>query len=264
MLKLHPAVLCIIALGLSACGKKAANDGIADAGPPAKAVDAPATAAKLPETPKPKTPEVPQPQPQTPETPEVPQKNAGTSAAVPTLADGPDVCFRAVAKHLGADAKVSEISSSFSPGNAIDSNARAPEGQLTSCTVQYQNPEDPRKLLSASLNIATGEFEAPVPVELTVTGNAATFKLENYLIPLSKVNAAALSSVMEGQKAKLSTVYSRYAWDSIALMAPGAFDRVHTLRLDVRGRLAANDIKGNGYASVSVDGKKIIRNFLKP
>jgi hypothetical protein len=115
------------------------------------------------------------------------------------------------------------------------------------------------------LDIKSGSFSEPQPVEISVMGgNAATFNLEDYLIPLAKVDAAALKSVMESQKAKLGSVYSRYAWSRVSLMAPGAFSDKHMLRLDVDGRLASNDIKEDGYASVSVDGRTIKTNYLIP
>lgn len=190
---------------------------------------------------------------------------SSTAAAIPTLAEGPDVCFRAIAKHLGADAKVSEITSFFSVGKEIDPSDSKPAGEMTTCTVQYQNPDDPRKLLSTRLDLQSGKFSPPDPVEITVMGgNAADFRLEDYLIPLSQIDAAALSSVMEAQKARLSGVYGRYAWSGVRLSAPGPFSDKHTLRLDVTGRLAANDIKEDGYASVSTDGKKITTDHLLP
>jgi len=192
-------------------------------------------------------------------------KAEGATVAASTLADGPDVCFRAIAKHLGADTKVSEITSFFSVGSEIDSNNTKPAGEMTNCTVKYQSPDDPRKLVSTGLDIRSGKFDAPKPIEIRVTGgNAAEFKLDDYLIPLSKINAAALASVMEAQKARLNGVYSRYAWSGVRLSPPDPFSDTHTLRLDVEGRLASNDIKENGYASVSTDGKKITSDHLTP
>lgn len=190
---------------------------------------------------------------------------AGETATATNLAEGPDVCFRAIAKHLGANAKVSEIVSFFSPGSEIDGDATEPAGQMTVCKVEYQDPNDPRKLLSTQLDVKSGIFSEPSPVEITVTGGgAATFKLEDYLIPLAKVDAAALKSVMDGQKAKLGGIYDRYAWSGVRLMAPGAFSDKHSLRLDLTGRLAANDVKQVGFASISIDGRTVTGNRLLP
>lgn len=190
---------------------------------------------------------------------------AGTGDPKFSLADGPDVCFRAVVKQLGASAKVSELTSFFSVGKDIDPSASAPAGAMTTCTVQYQNPQDPRKLLEVSMDVKTGAFEQPRPVEITVMGgDAAKFNLEEHLIPLAQVNAAGLKTVMDGQQASMDKIYGKHAWSGVRLEAPGAFDPKHTLRLDIDGRLASNDIKDGGYASVSIDGKTIRRNFLKP
>lgn len=188
----------------------------------------------------------------------------GALAEAPTLADGPDVCFKAITKHLGADTKVSEITSFFSTGSEIDSSDSRPQGQMTICTVEYQSPDDPRKLVSTRLDLASGEFSPPQPIEITVMGNAAEFNLEDYLVPLSQINASGLASVMEAQKSKLGDVYSRYAWSGVRLSAPDAFNDKHTLRLDVEGRLASNDIKESGYASVSLDGRTITADHLTP
>ena len=59
--------------------------------------------------------------------------DAAPAFATPTLADGPDVCFRAIAEHLGADAKVSDINSRFDA-----------DGTLEICTVDDPNPADAR------------------------------------------------------------------------------------------------------------------------
>ena len=188
----------------------------------------------------------------------------GRSVPALTLASGPDVCFREVAKKFGPDIKVSEITSFFSAGEAIAGRSSEPRGQMTTCTVSFQNPSDPRKLLSASFNTRTGTFGEPNPVEITVMGNAANFRLEDHVIPLSRVNAAALTGVMDAQAKRLESVFGDYAWSGVRLSGPDAFSRTHTLRLDLDGRLAANDIKESGYASVSLDGKRITANHLMP
>ena len=189
---------------------------------------------------------------------------AKRSAPALTLASGPDVCFREIARKFGPDIKVSEVTSFFSAGEAISGRESQPRGELTTCTVSFQNPSDPRKLLSASFNTRTGTFGEPNPVEITVMGNAANFRLDDHVIALSRVNAAALTGVMEAQAQRLKSVYGDFAWSGVRLSGPDAFSRTHTLRLDLDGRLAANDIKESGYASVSLDGKRITANHLMP
>ncbi|KHL26574.1 hypothetical protein PK98_09395 [Croceibacterium mercuriale] len=186
-------------------------------------------------------------------------------AAALNIADGPDVCFRAIAQHLGPDAKVAEINSFFSSGEAIDSSDDEPQGQLTVCSVQYQDPADARKLLGTSMNVQTGEFEAPSRIDITVTGgDASEFKLADYIIPLAQVNAAGLAPFMEAQKGPMGKIYSSFAWSGVRLMSPGVFSDVHVLRLDIDGRLATNDIKESGYAEFAVDGTTLKSNNLEP
>jgi hypothetical protein len=227
-------ILPALALGLSSCG---GGDKAAD-GPPEKGAATAQSSAAAP---------------------------SGGSATAFNLAAGPDVCFKAIAKHLGADAKVSEMTSFFSTGADLGSvSSSEPAGTMTMCKVDYQSPDDPRKLVSTSMDTKTGEFSAPQQMEITVMGDAASFRLEDHLIPLSQVNAAGLTGIMEAEKAKLKGVYSSHAWSGVRLMGPGAFSDVHTLRLDLDGRLAANDIKNSGYASVSIDGKKVTADHLMP
>ena len=228
-------VLVACSLSLAACGGK--NDASADAGALVSNIQVPAMTA-------------------------VGLSEGGRSKF--TLADGPDACFRGVAKQLGPNAKVAELTSFFSPGKEIDPSASEPEGAMTTCTVQYQNPQDPRKLLEASMDVKDGTFSPPRPVEITVMGDASNFKLEEHLIALSQVNAAGLKAIMDGQKASMDQIYSKHAWSGVRLEAPDAFDAKHTLRLDLDGRLASNDIKAGGYASISTDGKTIVHNLLKP
>jgi len=236
MVKPISAALCLLAtatLSLSACGKE--NDATTGAANVAAAQADTAGGSDAPEV------------------------------AALNISQGPDVCFRAIAKHLGPDAKVSEINSFFSSGKEIDSSDDEPQGQLTVCSVQYQSPADPRKLLGTSLNVRTGQFAAPSPVDITVTGgDAAEFKLADYVTPLAQVNAAALAPFMEAQKGAMSKIYSAFTWSGVRLMSPGAFSNVHVLRLDIEGRLAANDIKESGYAEFAIDGKTLKSNNLKP
>ena len=193
-------------------------------------------------------------------------KEVPVPRTIETMAhEGPAACFNSVAQHLGADVKVHEILSFFSPGSDIRSHASKPAGEMTLCIVEYQNPDNPRRLLRMNLNLGTGEFRPPEPVEVrAMRGNPADFKLDDVLIPLSRLHPEALTALMEAQKARLSRAYSQYAWSGIRLEAPDVFRPTHTLRIDLDGRLAGNELQKSGYASVTVDGKKIIRDHLMP
>lgn len=176
--------------------------------------------------------------------------------------DGIDVCFREVRKALGADGRVSEIISYFSAGADVDPGDDEPKGTLTTCRVDYQSPEDKRKLLRMSMDMHTGAFEPPSKVELSVTGDAASFNLDDYVVEMSKVDTAPLQAFMDSQKPALDKVYSAYAWDDIRLDAPGAFSNTHRLAVRLTGRFKSNDLENTGDAMLSINGKTVLDNDL--
>lgn len=180
-----------------------------------------------------------------------------------SLSDGIDICFKQVKEKLGYEAKISTIRASFAPGGEIDPrNINKPQGAMTTCTVTYQNPADPKKLLSMHMETRSGEFQKPRQVEIRVTDNPSKFNLDDYLISFDKIDLSSLPAFMTSQEKSLSEYYAKFAWSGVSLSAPGAFSREHLLRIDVEGRLAVNDIKSSGYASLSVDGKKVAKNRL--
>ncbi|MCB2089487.1 MAG: hypothetical protein R3E18_03110 [Sphingomonadaceae bacterium] len=186
----------------------------------------------------------------------------GMSGGEMNLAAGPDACFKAVAAEIGNDAKVSEITTMFSPGSEVDSSASEPAGAVTICSAYYQNPEDPRKLLSITYVPALGGFTDPAEVEISTRGNAADFNLDDYLMPLSDVKAAELSQVFEANADKLAEKYSTYAWTGVDLVEPGQFRDDFALRISYVGRLKSNDVKDEGYAIIALDGKTVTEDKL--
>ncbi len=180
-----------------------------------------------------------------------------------SLRDGIDICFNKVKEKLGDKAKVSTIRASFASGGEIDPRkAGRPQGMMTNCTVSYQNPEDPRKLLNMRMDSKTGEFNKPRLVEIKVMGDPSKFDINDYLISLDRIDLSPLPAFMASQEKKLSEYYSKFAWTGVSLSAPGTFSKVHHLRVDVEGRLAVNDIKDSGYAGLSIDSKVINNNRL--
>src|SRR5690606_22212038 len=93
-----------VALALSACGNNADTPSATAADAATDATSAPAVAAPP------------------------------AQAQALTFADGPDVCFRAVADALDPATPVSEITSAFDD-----------EGRLEVCPAEYQNPADERQ-----------------------------------------------------------------------------------------------------------------------
>lgn len=191
--------------------------------------------------------------------------DTAASASQLTLAQGPDVCFRAVVKQLTADAKVVQFVSRFSAGTEIESTDTAPQGQLTECMVTYQDPADRRKLLRIEMDPATGSFGAPMPVEIKVSGDASGFKLDDQVISLTKLNVAGLAKAMETQKPRLDKTMSRYAWTVVQLYGDGTRDfgpDGYVLRLDVVGRVAGNDVQKRGYMTYSVNADRVVSDYL--
>ncbi|SIT35409.1 hypothetical protein BN2476_30044 [Paraburkholderia piptadeniae] len=121
-----------------------------------------------------------------------------------SLSDGLDICFRKLKDKLGGNAKVSSIDSSFSEGKDIDSEQDAPRGALTTCLASYQDPSDARKLLRSRMNVHSGQFETPEPVEIDVTGDASKFNLNDYVIALNRIDASPLQAFLDSRKLKLS------------------------------------------------------------
>lgn len=239
----RPVALCLaiaVPVALTGCGGDD-KDGSSDAGPGLSARSGPGSAASQAEP-----------------------------AAMATLdEDGPGACFDLVTEHLGAETKVNEIDSNFSTGKDIDPQLVDPEktpevGTLTFCSVKYQDPDDPKKLVETSLDRKTGTFSDPRPLEITVMGDAASFDLEDYLIPLSKIDTTPLPALMEQQQGTLDGAFSAHAWSGVDLSAPDQFSGDHLLRLDVAGRLASNDILDHGFLQVSVDGTKVVGDHLQP
>jgi len=141
-----------------------------------------------------------------------------------------------VAEKLGPNAKVSSVTGYFSPGKDIDLEGNiaddpdkpAPQGALMQCTVDYQNPQDAHKLLRMQMNVRTGEFGTPVPLEFQVS-DPAHFNLEDYLITLDKVGFAGVKQFMDSQAAIISKKFSKFAWDHITLDEPNTFSSKHTI-----------------------------------
>lgn len=177
---------------------------------------------------------------------------------IPNIADGPDVCFRLVASRLGKDLKVSVVKSSFSVGETLDRPESEPKGQMTACWLEYQDPENPGRLLATKWNFKTGKFQTPVPVEIEVFGgNPADFRVEDNVIPLSQVRYEALADFITRQQAGISKSYSQYGWDRIELDDPDHFHSRHRITIGMKGRLAVNNVLVNGHVDLATDGKKI-------
>jgi len=189
---------------------------------------------------------------------------AGGPQSSMTLADnGPAVCFEAVAAKLGADTKVSSITTGFAVGDNLEKYTvvSTERGILKSCTVKYQDPENANKLVQVDMDVATGEFGDPQPLEISVIGNAADFKLENILIPVSSINSAAIAAKVDAQKARLDEAFSEHALQRVSLSSPGPGSAVHGIDVSFAGRLKSNDILETAGFGLNVDGSDDYNNI---
>ncbi|HSF13826.1 MAG TPA: hypothetical protein VLA50_12720 [Erythrobacter sp.] len=182
---------------------------------------------------------------------------SGNAAAALNLADdGPDACFKAARTAFGGDTKIASLSSSF----GIPENLQkfvvtsTPVGDLKSCSLQFQDPENANKLLRADMDVKTGEFKKPQPMELMVVGDAASFKLDNIVLPLSQIDTSKIAPVIDGQKAKLEDIFSSHALTSVSLMGLSPGRDKHVVSIDFAGRLKSNDIIDTGGIGLTVDG----------
>lgn len=182
--------------------------------------------------------------------------------------DGPTVCIDAALAKLGPDAMINEIDSHFEVGDDIDprlvQNGEPPvPGDLSSCEAFYQDPSDPVTLLSIRMDVDTGEFGEPEPVEIRVSGDASEFDLNDYVMKASEVDTSAIQPTMDAQVPALDEAYSLWRWDLVNLEAPGRSSDMHTFNLHMEGRLAKNDIGEHGSISFTMDGS-VVNDYLVP
>lgn len=200
-----------------------------------------------------------------PKAPAQPREEIASNYRYSLESDGPDVCLRKVVDKLGKETKVTSVKAFFGKGKAFKGLAAivTPKGVLNTCRAEYQDPQDAKKLLSIDMDAFTGEFKAPVPVQITVTGNADSFKLDDYLIPLSKVDATAINTFLDSKKSWLGSYFSDYALNSVTLNEPGPFNDKHVLSVRMDGLLISNGINKYVTASFSMDGKRVIKDDFK-
>ena len=193
------------------------------------------------------------------------EQMAAAMIAPLTVNDGIDVCFQKIRDKLGDDAKVGTIDTYFSSGREIDRGASAPRGELTVCTVEYQDPDDANAMVQRRYNTKTGTFSAPQKMEIIpIGGDPQDFRVDDFVVPLSEIDTAGLASFLAEQKDELSKAYSDYEVVHVQLVEPGFMKSEHELGVTVEGRLSANNIKDRGSARLGLDGSTVISNDLTP
>lgn len=127
----------------------------------------------------------------------------------------------------------------------------------------YQDPDDPRKLREMSMDVATGEFDQSKPVEITVMGDAASFNLEDFLVPLSSIDTSGFGDAIAKQQDKLDATFSEHALSRVSLDDPGPTRAKHIVSFNFDGRLKSNDVLDNGGFALNVDGSEEYNNIGK-
>lgn len=186
---------------------------------------------------------------------------------IPTMDEaGPTVCFDLVNEQIGTDLRVHEITSFFALGPDLEdpdlaSGEAPPQGELDSCSIVYQDPDDELALLQRDLDLETGEFAEPVPLDLDVWGDPAEFDLDDYVMDLEQVDVSGLGDLLNGEEAAFDGVFSDYAWDRVWLSPPGGTSAEHEVRVDVTGLLETNGVEASGSLFLTPQGEVTLNNL---
>jgi len=184
-----------------------------------------------------------------------------------TLADGPAACLKAYKEKIGQDFKILEFSTWYALPETIDSKdishyKGSKGGEMYSCDIQIQDPANEKKAVGYDMNMQTGEIEGPIPVEISVSGDAASFKLSDVVYPAGNIDFAAIQGNIDAIKPKLDAKYSVYQVSGIRMDSDLRTGKPHFL-VHINGKLKANDIKESILMTLSPDGKKVLSNDLK-
>lgn len=180
-----------------------------------------------------------------------------------SYSDGVDICFKKIRETLGETTMVNKINSLFKFKDTESGQQSNP--YLYVCNVQYQDPKNPKQLLSQNMDTNTGEFKEPRPLELNVIGgDAEKFKLESILILLKSVNTSTVQAKIDQNKPKLDAKLDDYAVYYLDLDDGGILgsDQGHTLSLNISGKFKTNGTKASISIKLSPDGKKVLSNNL--
>jgi hypothetical protein len=180
-----------------------------------------------------------------------------------SYADGVDICFKKIKEKLGEATMVNSIQSIFKVKNTDAGQKSNPF--LYVCTVKYQDPQNPKQLLSLNMDTNTGEFKEPRPLELNIIGgDAEKFKLESILIPLKDVNTSTVQAKIDQNMSKLDARYTDYSVYFLDLADRGVLntEQSHTLSLNIAGKFKTNGTKASIGMKLSIDGQQVISNDL--
>jgi hypothetical protein len=184
-----------------------------------------------------------------------------------TLADGPAACLTAYKEKIGQDFKILDFSTFYVLPETIDIKATSSYkgskgGEMKSCDIKIQDPTDEKKAVGYQMDMKTGAIKGPIPVEISVSGDAESFKLNEVVYPAGGIDFAAIQGNIDALKPKLDAKYSVYQVSGIRMDSDLRTGKPHFL-VHIDGKLKGNDVKKNELITLSPDGKKVLGNSLK-
>jgi hypothetical protein len=186
-----------------------------------------------------------------------------------SLKDGMGVCFHKVQDHFGKTLQVTEVNGLFEIPLKLSSSSvkmEVPEEKiqgLRACNVQYQDPENPKKLVEVSMDPYTGEFRTPRPVQIHITsGRAEDFRLADHLINLNKVQLGSIEKQVAAKKASIEKVFSEHQISSFSLKQ-SPFNGKFEVTVSVAGIFKSNDLTDTESIEFTPEGKLLSDDFKK-
>ncbi|GHA79269.1 hypothetical protein GCM10009007_20400 [Formosimonas limnophila] len=128
-------------------------------------------------------------------------------------------------------------------------------GEMKTCDLKIQDPANDKKAVGYRMDMKTGKIEGPIPVEISVSGDAESFKLSDVVYPVSGIDYAAIQKNIDTLKPKMDEKYSVYQVSGIRMDSNLSTGKPQIL-VHIDGKLKANDVSKNILLTLSPDGKK--------
>ena len=195
------------------------------------------------------------------------QSNTAQKNYKHSLKDGIGICFQKIRDHFGNNIKIASISSQFQiPEEFSRSSFKvSPEKiqGLDHCKFQYQDPQNPQKLLDVSMNAYTGEFEKPLPVKIQVySGKVEDFKLEDHVISFEKLKIDPIEKQVALRKPSMDNIFASHQISSFDF-SQSRFSGKFEATIRIKGIFKSNSLAGSKSMGFAPDGKLLSDDFKK-